>query len=100
MDNYTKKVNGILNEYISMPTIEITNEEEEIRSLDGFFGDEEVEDQEVLSKDQEKALTFASKLATKAEKEGLLGKNPQKEINKAYGAMMNKIASKLKSIKI
>ena len=54
----------------------------------------------MLTKDQENAIEFASKLATKAEKEGLLGKNPQKQINKAYGAMMNKVAAKLKSIKI
>lgn len=100
MDSYTKSINKVLREYTE--SLKVEDNEEEIRDLDGFFSDEEVdyEDQEMLTKDQENAIAFASKLATKAEKEGLLGKNPQKEINKAYGSMMNKVAAKLKSIKI
>jgi hypothetical protein len=31
------------------------------------------------------------------EKEKLFGPDPQKEVNKAYGAMMSKIANKIKA---
>ena len=63
-----------------------------------------IEDQEnaLLSKDQEKALGIASKLATQAAKSGVIGfrKDPQKEINKAYGRVMNQIAKKINNIDI
>ena len=46
MDNYCKLANSILREQSPTFSLEIKTEEEEIRSLDGFFGDEEIEDQE------------------------------------------------------
>lgn len=62
-----------------------------------------IEDQEqFLSKDQQKAITVAQTLATNAAKSGVIGlrKDPQKEINKAYGDVMKKLAQKIKSVKI
>jgi len=63
-----------------------------------------IEDQEqpFLNKDQQKAITVAQTLATNAAKSGVIGfrKDPQKEINKAYGKVMNQIANKIKTIKI
>ena len=62
-----------------------------------------IEDQEqFLTKDQQKAITVAQTLATNAAKSGVIGfrKDPQKEINKAYGDVMKKIANKIKSVKI
>ena len=102
MDNYFKLANSILREQSPTFSLESETEQEEIRSLDGFFSDEEghVEDQEILNKDQEKAVDFAYKLATKAAKAGLMAKDPQKEINKAYGKMMTDVAAKIKTIKI
>ena len=58
-----------------------------------------VEDQEgeFLTKDQQDAIGIAQKLTTGPEKEKLFGPDPQKEVNKAYGAMMKKIADKIKA---
>ena len=47
-----------------------------------------------------KAVEIAQKLATDPKKRGLFGKDPQKEINKAYGDVMKKIATKIKEIEI
>ena len=66
-----------------------------------YIKETEIEDQEkFLSKEQEQALKFAQKLATDASKTSFLGKDPQKEVNKAYGQIMSGIANKLKGIKI
>ena len=63
-----------------------------------------IEDQEnaLLSKEQEKALGIASKLATQAAKSGVPGfrTDPQKAINKAYGKVMKGIADKINNIDI
>ncbi len=79
------------------------DQESGIRSLDGFFSDEEshIEDQEAfLDPEQAQAVQFAQKLATDPKKGKMFGPDPQKEINKAYGAKMIEIANKIKSIKI
>ena len=66
-----------------------------------YIEETEIEDQEnFLSPEQEKAVEYAQKLATDPKKRGLFGKDPQKEINKAYGDVMKKIATKIKEIKI
>jgi len=86
---------------------ELENLYNKINSMRGSSG--EVEDQEgkFLSKDAEKAINIAQSLATSAQKRGILGpmgatlaRNPQKEVNKAYGDVMLKIADKLNKIKI
>ena len=58
-----------------------------------------IEDQEsqFLTKDQEDAIGIAQRLTTGPEKEEFFGPDPQKEVNKAYGAMMRKIADKIKT---
>ena len=58
-----------------------------------------IEDQEsqFLTKDQEDAIGIAQRLTTGPEKEKFFGPDPQKEVNKAYGAMMRKIADKIKT---
>ena len=76
----------------------------QIRSLDGFFSDEEkyVEDQEAksfLKPDEQAAVEFAQKLATDPTRRSF-SKDPQKEINKAYGDKMKEIANKINAIKI
>ena len=49
-----------------------------------------IEDQEsqFLTKDQEDAIGIAQRLTTGPEKEKFFGPDPQKEVNKAYGAMI------------
>jgi hypothetical protein len=64
-----------------------------------------IEDQEILTKDQEKALNIAQKLATTPQGTRSLKRlgfrdNPQAQINKAYGNVMKGIADKIKNIKI
>ena len=76
----------------------------QIRSLDGFFSDEEgyVEDQETksfLKPDEAAAVEFAQKLATDPTRRSF-SKDPQKEINKAYGDKMKEIANKINAIQI
>ena len=82
---------------------ELENLYNKIISIKGREGSR-VEDQEqqFLSKDQQKAITVAQTLATNAAKSGVIGfrKDPQKEINKAYGEVMKKLANKIKNIKI
>jgi len=66
-----------------------------------YIGETEIEDQEnFLTPEQEKAVEYAQKLATDPKKRGLFGADPQKEINKAYGDVMKKIATKIKEIEI
>ena len=52
MDNYFKLANSIIREHTTTYSPKIEVEEEEIRSLDGFFSDEEakIEDDEGLKK--------------------------------------------------
>lgn len=60
----------------------------------------EVEDQEnFLSKDQQQAIKLAQSLATDPSS-SFFGKDPQKEVNKAYGDVMKKVANKIQKIKI
>tara|TARA_R110000824_G_scaffold331876_1_gene518481 strand:+ start:320 stop:736 length:417 start_codon:yes stop_codon:yes gene_type:complete len=59
----------------------------------------EIEDaeNEFLDKSTEDAIGIAQRLTTGPEKERLFGPDPQKEVNKAYGVMMRKIAGKIKT---
>ena len=64
----------------------------------------EIEDQEqpaepFLTKDQEQAIRTAQTLANDPRRRSFQ-KDPQKEIDRAYGDVMKKIANKLKTIKI
>ena len=73
----------------------------QIRSLDGFFSDVEVSDEETFLKPgQAAAVEFAQKLATDPKKGKMFGPDPQKEINKAYGDKMKEIANKINAIQI
>jgi hypothetical protein len=74
----------------------------QVRSLDGFFSDDSsIEDQEgLLTPEQQQAVDIAQSLSTGADKQGMLGANPQKQLNKAYGQKMTEIANKINSIKI
>lgn len=101
MDRYTNLTNNILRQYLPSGTEE---ENEEVRSLDGFFGDEEahVEDDEGLKKlglsDEDiNAVNVAQKLATKA---GGLGAAAltQNRMNAAYGDLMRKVAKKVSKV--
>ena len=98
-----KELEDMYNKINSMQGGRIEDQESGIRSLDGFFSDEEshIEDQEAfLDPEQAQAVQFAQKLATDPKKGKMFGPDPQKEINKAYGAKMIEIANKIKSIKI
>lgn len=101
-----KELENLYNKIISIKGREgskVEDQESGIRSLDGFFSDEEshIEDQEAfLDPEQAQAVQFAQKLATDPKKGKMFGPDPQKEINKAYGAKMIEIANKIKSIKI
>lgn len=82
---------------------EVEDQESGIRTLDGFFSDEEshFEDQEqaFLNKSQQDAIKVAQTLANDPTRRSFQ-KDPQKEINRAYGDIMKKIANKIKTIKI
>lgn len=111
-----KKEDADVNEYHNRPIEqgEIVNDgSDEFKELENLYNKiisikgregSRVEDQEqqFLSKDQQKAITVAQTLATNAAKSGVIGfrKDPQKEINKAYGEVMKKLANKIKNIKI
>tara|TARA_B100001093_G_C25886883_1_gene618785 strand:+ start:147 stop:476 length:330 start_codon:yes stop_codon:yes gene_type:complete len=104
MDNYTKLANSILRESSPTFSLEIETEEEEIRSLDGFFSDEEayVEDDEGLKKlgltdDDINAVNVAKKLATKAGGAGA-AMLTQNRMNAAYGDLMRKVAKKVSTV--
>lgn len=60
-----------------------------------------IEDQEqpFLSKDQKDAIRVAQSLANDPSRRSFQ-RDPQKEINKAYGDVMKKVANKIKTIKI
>ncbi len=121
MDKYNSLANNILknsiltsSHIISKPLINLSEKYEEtpgrsskVRSLEGFFTGAEIEDQEEpekpeavwsLKPDEEKAMTFAKSLATKAAKTGMFEADPQKKINQAYGNLMNQVADKIKGI--
>ena len=102
MDNYFKLANSIIREHTTTYSPEIEFEEEEIRSLDGFFSDEEakIEDDEGLKKlgltdDDINAVNVAKKLATKAGGAGA-AMLTQNRMNAAYGELMRKVAKKSK----
>jgi len=108
-----KKEDADVDEYHNRPIEqgELVNDgSDEFKELENMYNKinsmrgSRIEDQEnaLLSKEQEKALGIASKLATQAAKSGVIGfrKDPQKEINKAYGRVMNQIAQKINKIKI
>jgi hypothetical protein len=65
----------------------INNSKAEIEDAENTFFDKSTED----------AIGIAQRLSTGPEKEKLFGPDPQKEVNKAYGAMMSKIANKIKA---
>lgn len=101
MDRYTNLTNTILQQYLPVGAEE---ENEEIRSLDGFFSDEEahIEDDEGLKKlgltpDDINAVEVAKKLSTKA---GGLGAAAltQNRMNAAYGQLMRKVAGKVSKV--
>jgi hypothetical protein len=105
-----KKEDKAVDEFHNKPIVqgELVNDgSQEFKDLERMFNQiqsmrkgVEIEDQEkFLSKDQEQALKFAQKLSTGADKQGIFGKDPQKEVNKAYGQIMNSIANKIKGIK-
>ena len=111
-----KKEDADVNEYHNRPIEqgEIVNDgSDEFKELENLYNKiisikgregSKIEDQEkpFLDKDQQKAITIAQTLATNAAKSGIIGlrKDPQKEINKAYGNVMKKLAQKIKSVKI
>lgn len=82
------------------------NEDQEsgIRSLDGFFSDEEthIEDNESgLTPENLKTIETVKKLASGEAKGGLNPfDNPEKAIKKAYGKLLNQVSTKINQIKI
>tara|TARA_R110000803_G_scaffold210642_2_gene283004 strand:- start:296 stop:985 length:690 start_codon:yes stop_codon:yes gene_type:complete len=71
----------------------------QIRSLDGFFKAEISDEEGFLKPDEAAAVEFAQKLATDPTRRSF-SKDPQKEINKAYGDKMKEIANKITAIQI
>ena len=82
------------------------NEDQEsgIRSLDGFFSDEEAlpEDAESsLTPDDLKTIETVKKLASGEAKGGINPfDNPEKKIQKAYGNILNQVSAKINKIKL
>ncbi len=76
---------------------ELENMYNKINSLQG--GRIEDQEQPFLSKDQKDAIRVAQTLANDPTRRSFQ-RDPQKEINKAYGDVMKKIAKKIKSIQI
>ena len=72
---------------------ELENMYNKINSMRGS----RIEDQEILSKDQMKALDVAQKLSTGAQRR-MFELDPQKQLNKAYGDVMKSIAKKVKEV--
>ena len=74
---------------------------EEYEELEKMFNKllslRKVEDQEILTKDQQKALSIAQKLSTGAQGR-MFQLDPQKQLNKAYGDVMKGIAKKVKEV--
>ena len=71
----------------------------QIRSLDGFFKAAISDEEGFLKPDEAAAVEFAQKLATDPTRRSF-SKDPQKEINKAYGDKMKEIANKINAIQI
>lgn len=68
--------------------------------LKSYIGEPPIEDQEAfLNKSQQDAIKMAQTLANDPTRRSFQ-KDPQKEINKAYGDVMKKIANKIKTIQI
>jgi hypothetical protein len=82
------------------------NEDQEsgIRSLDGFFSDEEAlpEDAESsLTPEDLKTIETVKKLASGEAKGGINPfNNPEKKIQKAYGNILNQVSAKINKIKL
>tara|TARA_B110000858_G_scaffold97767_1_gene112478 strand:- start:1198 stop:2013 length:816 start_codon:yes stop_codon:yes gene_type:complete len=75
--------------------------EDMYNKVQSMRGSHQIEDQEqpFLDKGQQDAIKVAQTLANDPTRR-LFQKDPQKEINKAYGDVMKKIANKIKSIQI
>jgi hypothetical protein len=89
MDKFTQKTNSILKDFIV----------KEAKERVIYSSEENAED--TISKKIEAAkpaIEVARQLATKAQ--GGMFNDPQKKMNKSYGDLMNKIATKISSIKI
>lgn len=122
MDNFTILANKILKENADSEIDALTrkkfndaypadnksemNEDQEsgIRSLDGFFSDEEAlpEDAESsLTPEDFKTIETVKKLASGEAKGGLNPfDNPEKKIQKAYGNILNQVSAKINKIKL
>jgi len=76
----------------------------QIRSLDGFFSDEEAlpEDAESsLTPEDLKTIETVKKLASGEAKGGINPfDNPEKKIKKAYGNILNQVSAKINKIKL
>jgi hypothetical protein len=75
--------------------------EDMYNKVQSMRGSHQIEDQEqpFLDKGQQDAIKVAQTLANDPTRRSFQ-KDPQKEINKAYGDVMKKIANKIKSIQI
>ena len=74
--------------------------EDMYNKVQSMRGGHQIEDQEAfLDKSQKDAIKMAQTLANDPTRRSFQ-KDPQKEINKAYGDVMKKVANKIKSIKI
>lgn len=105
-----KKEDAAVNDYHNRPIEqgEIVNDgSDEFKDLENMYnkinsmqgGRVEDQEQPFLSKDQKDAIRVAQTLANDPTRRSFQ-KDPQKEINKAYGDVMKKIANKIKTIKI
>lgn len=102
-DKYTELAN-LFYDIQQMRSGNVEIEDQEIRSLDGFFSDEEayIEDDEGLkglglTDSDINAVSVAQKLATKA---GGFGKGflTQNRMNAAYGKLMDKVSGKIEDV--
>ncbi len=84
--------------------VEHEDQESGIRSLDGFFSDEEahIEDNETsLTPEDLKTIETVKSLAGDEAKGGLSPfDKPEKNIKKAYGKLLNQVSAKINKIKI
>ena len=101
-----KKEDVAVNDYHNRPIEqgEIVNDgSDEFKELENLYNKinsmrgSRIEDQEIISKDQVKALNIAQKLSTGAERR-MFQLDPQKQLNKAYGDVMKGIAKKVKEV--
>jgi hypothetical protein len=97
MDKFTQKTNSILKDFIVKEAEErvIYSSEEDAEAPVEDPATKNIMDQIKAAKP---AIEVARQLAMKAQ--GGLFNDPQKKMNKSYGDLMNKIATKISSIKI